>query len=82
MQLRQLGSHRHPQLGVEIRERLVHQEGLRLTDDRAPHGDALALPPRQLGRLAVEQLLQAERLRDLVHATRPLPLGIFFSLSP
>src|SRR5207253_10208943 len=66
--------------GVEVGQRLVHQERLRLADDRAPHRDALPLPARQLGRPALQHLVEAEnacdlldspallRLRDLSHA--------------
>ena len=60
-----LGAHLHAQLGVEVRERLVHQEDLRLADDRAAQRDPLPLPARERSRLAVEQLLEAEDLRRL-----------------
>ena len=56
------------QLGVEIGERLVEQEGLGMAHDRPPHGDALALAAGQLARLAVEQLAQVEEARRLVDA--------------
>src|SRR5207245_1978828 len=45
-----LGTHLHAQLRVEVRERLVHEEDLRLAHDRAPHRDALALTAGQLAR--------------------------------
>ena len=38
-----LRAHLDAELRVEVRERLVHQEGLRLADDRAAHRDALPL---------------------------------------
>ena len=44
----ELGPQLHPQLGVEIGERLVEQEGLRVADDGAAHGDALALAAGEL----------------------------------
>ena len=69
MQRRDLGAHLHPQLGVEVRERLVHQEDARLADDRAPHRDALTLSTGQLARAALEVRLEAEHLGDLVHPT-------------
>ena len=62
---RDLGSHLHAQLGVEVRQRLVHQEHLGVADDRAPHRDALALAAGQVGGLAVEMLLEVEDLRGL-----------------
>ena len=40
---RDLGAHLDAELGVEVRERLVHEERLRVADDRAAHGDALSL---------------------------------------
>ena len=60
MQLGQRGPHRHAELGVQVGQRLVHQERLRLADDRAAHGHALPLAAGQRGRLALEVLLQAE----------------------
>ena len=60
LQPRDLGARLHAQLRVEVRQRLVHQEGLRMADDRATHGDALALAARERPRLAVEERLEAE----------------------
>ena len=56
LQLDELGAGLHAQLGVEVRERLVHQERLRPADDRARERDALALPARELRGLAIEQI--------------------------
>ena len=55
-----LGAHLDAQLGVEVGERLVEQEHLRVAHDRPAHGDALALAAGELARIAVEQRLQAE----------------------
>jgi hypothetical protein len=44
---RDLDPHLDAQLGVEVRERLVEQEHLRLAHDGAPDGDALALAARE-----------------------------------
>ena len=54
-----LRPHRDAQLGVEVRQRLVEQEHLRVAHDRAAHGDPLALPARELLGVAVEQRRQA-----------------------
>jgi hypothetical protein len=54
VQLRDLGAHLHAQLGVEVRQRLVHQEHLRLAHDRAAHRDALALAAGELRAACVE----------------------------
>ena len=40
---RDLRAHLHPQLRVEVRQRLVHEERLRVADDRATHRHALSL---------------------------------------
>ena len=55
--------------GIEVRERLVHQEDERLAHDGPGQGDTLALAARELGRLAPQQPVQPERLG------RPLHLG-------
>jgi hypothetical protein len=62
VQLLELAAHRHAQLGVEVRERLVVEEDLRIADDRPAHRDALALPARELARIALEQRRQGEDL--------------------
>jgi hypothetical protein len=56
VQLLDLGAHLHAQLGVEVRQRLVEQEHLRVAHDGAAHGDALALAAGELARVAVEEL--------------------------
>ena len=48
VQPRDLQPHLHAQRGVEVRQRLVEQEHLRVADDGAADGDALALPARQV----------------------------------
>ena len=63
LQPRHLGAHLDAQLGVEVRERLVHQERRRVAHDRAAHGHALALAARELRRLAVEVGLEVEDAR-------------------
>ncbi len=67
LQLLDLEAHLHPQLGVEVGERLVEQEDRRLAHDGAAHGDALALAAGKLARLALQiggKLQQAGRLVD------------------
>ena len=70
--LDQLGAGLHPQLGVEVRERFVHQERLRPPDDRPGERHPLALTSRELRRLALEQVLEAEDARRLLHEAVPL----------
>ena len=52
MQMLDLRARRNAQLGVEVRQRLVHQEDRGLAHDRARQRDALALAARQLARTA------------------------------
>ncbi len=60
VQLLHLCSHLHTQLCVEIGQRFVEQEHLRIADDRASHRDPLALAARQLPRPAPEVILDVE----------------------
>jgi hypothetical protein len=69
-----LGAHLDAELGVEIRERLVHQERLWLADDRAAHRDALSLAARERARLLLQDLGEAERPRRPSHAALDLRL--------
>ena len=68
LQVLELGAQRLAQLGVERRQRLVHQEDLRLAHDGAADRDALHLAARQPVGLAVEQVPDAQRLRGIVDA--------------
>jgi hypothetical protein len=74
VQLGQRRAHAHAHLRVEVRQRLVHQEGVGLAHDRAPHGHALALAARERRGTAVQQRLEAEHLGDLLDAARDLGL--------
>ena len=47
-------AHLHAQLGVEVGERLVEEEDLRVSHNGPAHGDALALAAGELARLALE----------------------------
>src|SRR5262245_31285704 len=67
MQGRKLVPHRHAQLGVEIRQRLVHQEGLGPAYERTPERDSLALSTRELAGLAIQQMADLEKLGRVLH---------------
>ena len=54
MQAEDVRSGLDAELGVEVGERLVHEEDRRFADDGAAEGDALALAAGELARLAVE----------------------------
>src|SRR6185437_8827442 len=68
MQFLDFGAHRHPQLGIEVGQRLVEQEHLRIAHDGAPHRDALALAAGQLPGIAVEQRRQVQNLGGALDA--------------
>ena len=68
MELRELSPHLYAQGRVQIRERLVHQEHLRLADQGATERDPLSLASRELGRPPVEQSDDIERGRDIADA--------------
>src|SRR5215217_534921 len=55
-----LRPHLHPELGVEVGEGLVHQEGFRLADDGPTEGNPLPLAARERLRLPVEEALDGE----------------------
>ena len=69
------GARLDAQLGVEVRQRLVHQEHARLAHDRPAHRDALALAAGQRLRLAVEVRLEVEQLGRLAHLRQLLLLA-------
>jgi hypothetical protein len=68
VQLADLQPHLHPQLGVQVGQRLIEQEDLGLAHDAAPHGHALALAAGKLAGLAVEQVAQLENLGGVANA--------------
>ncbi len=73
MQFLDLGAHLHAQLGVEVGQRLVEQEDLRIAHDRPAHRDALTLTARQLPRITIQigreaEILAAEATRSAMRA--------------
>jgi len=66
LHLGDLRAHLHPQFRIQGGQRLVHQEHLRLPDDRPAHGDALALAAGELLGLPVEERAQLEHVRCLL----------------
>ncbi|EAR50929.1 hypothetical protein OG2516_13691 [Oceanicola granulosus HTCC2516] len=70
-----LEAHLHPQRRVEVGERLVEQERLRLAHQRPPHRHPLALPARERLGQPVEQPRQPQRLGGLADGADALGLG-------
>ncbi|MDF2808962.1 MAG: hypothetical protein K0S43_3908 [Cellulosimicrobium sp.] len=62
LEARDLGAGLPAQLGVEVRQRLVEEERLRVAHDRATHRDALALAAGEVRGLAVQVLAQVEHV--------------------
>ena len=77
LQLGDLGAHLHPELGVQVGQRLVHQERAGLADDGPAHGDPLPLPAGQLPGLAAQQLLQFQDAGGLLDPAADLLLRGF-----
>ena len=80
MQLLELDAHLHAQLGVEVRQRLVEQEHVRVAHDGAAQRHALALAAGELARLALQQFADAEDVGRLLHALVDLGLLEFAHL--
>ena len=60
------GPHLCAQFRVEVRERLVKQEGIRVADDSPAHGHTLPLAAGQFGRRAVHESGKAENAGGLI----------------
>ena len=78
----ELGAGLDAQLGVEVRERLVHEEHGRLADDRPAERDALALAARQFLRLAVEVPADVEDVGRFLDPSLDVRLGHLAQLQP
>src|SRR5690606_32705009 len=74
LQPRHLGTHLYPQLGIQVGQRLVHEECLGIADNRPPHGHPLALPAGEVRRPAVQQRLQLQHPGGLAYLPVDLPL--------
>ena len=79
MQLGDFGTHLHAQLSVQVGQRFVEQEDLRLTDDSTAQSNTLTLAAGQSLRLTVQQVVNAQNC-----ATRRLisSLGVLRSFRP
>ena len=67
-------AHLHAQLGVEIGERLIHEEAGGLAHDGTTHGHSLTLATGELTRATVEVVRQFEDVGSLVHSGFDLSL--------
>src|SRR6185312_530733 len=71
---RDLRTRLHAELGVEVRQRLVHEEDLGATHDCTTHGDALTLTTGECLRLTGQVRLEVEELCRLENAAGALVL--------
>ena len=60
MEGRYLAPRRDPKRGIKVRQRLVEEKHLGITNDRPTESNALALPPRQCVRLTLQEFRQAK----------------------
>src|SRR4028119_821720 len=74
VQLGDLRPHLHPELGVEVGEGLVHEEGLRLADDGPAQGHPLTLAAGERLRLPVQKVLDGEDAGGFLDAAVDLGL--------
>ena len=75
MEALDLGPHLHAQLGVEVGERLVHQEYRRVAHQGAAESHALLLAAGKFARLALEQVRHVEHPRRFPDLPVDLVLG-------
>src|SRR5690242_9588968 len=61
MQLDNLRSRAHAQLGIQVREWLVHQEDSGIADNSSTQGHALALPAGEFFWLAIEERFDPQK---------------------
>ena len=71
LQTTQFGAHAHAQKRIERGQRLVEQQYLRLSDQRARQRDALLLPARQLRGNALRVGLHRDELQELHRLLTP-----------
>jgi hypothetical protein len=78
----EFGAHFQPQQRVEVRQRLVHQDDVRLHGERAGDGDALALAAGQLAGIALQQLLDMHEFGGAGDAALDVSLRQFLHAQP
>src|SRR5262249_34190561 len=74
MKVFDLAAHLVTQLGVQIGERLVEKEDPRVAYDGAADSNPLALSARELARITIKELDDAQHLRRTLHAVLDLRL--------
>ncbi|MNE63379.1 hypothetical protein D3C80_1587250 [compost metagenome] len=67
MQRFNLGAQLHAQLGIEVGQRLIEQKDLRIAHHGTAHRHPLALTAGQLFRIALQQVIDRQNARRLLH---------------
>ena len=75
-----LDTHLHAQEGIEVRQRLVEQEHLRLAHHSTADGDALTLTTGEVFGLTLQQLIELQDARGFVHSAGDFWLFLFGEL--
>ena len=82
LDLAQLDLHLLAQLGVEVGERLVEQQDLRLDHQSAGQRHALLLAARELAREAAGERRESDQFQSFADAPRPVVGGHALHLEP
>ena len=77
VQLFDLAAHRHAKFSVEVGKRFVKQEDLRVTHNRASHGDTLALSARQLSWITLKQWAERQNFGGAVNFCIDITFALF-----
>ena len=80
MQLGDLGSHLNTELSIQVGQRLVHKEDLRVTNDSTAHGNTLSLTTGKSLRLTVKELVKVKDLGGFFNLLLDLFLRNFAKL--
>ena len=67
MQFCDLDTHLYTQLSIQVGQRLIHQEYLRVTNDSTSHSNTLSLTTGQSLRLTIKQLSQIQNLSSFLN---------------
>ena len=79
MELDDLGSHGGSKLGIQIGQRLVEQEDIRISHHRSTQGDALLLSTREVLGAAGKQIFDAKYRGDVPDLSLDALSGVFRS---
>ena len=82
LHLRDFGAHLAAELGVQVGKRLIEEERIGLPHNGPSHGHPLALPAREVGRLAFQVVGQFQGGRGVGHQFADLLVGVLALAQP